>query len=259
MDPEREKDILNQGDADFTSSDALIGIDSTRDLVQVFSRDVLTRFRDVEASAVMGALELALELHQGQERADGSPYIGHLTSVASRIVLDFGIDRSTIVSAGLLHDAVEDHAAKIAARVSPHTCSKREAQRIALDYLNHEFGSEVSTAVELLTNPIDLSRDARKLMKGQGLSLSEARNQLYLQHVKASTESNEIVLVVKLSDFYDNFGSLSKITSPEKACALTAKYEPLRQYFKERLRSLPDDSIFGERRDTILEQLASMS
>lgn len=259
MQPKRENDLTSEA-VDLSSSDSLREIDGTRGLVDEFARGVLSRFEGVEALAVGRAFKLALELHSGQERADGSPYIGHLTSVASRILLDFGINDATAVSVGLLHDAVEDHSAKIAARVSPNEdFTKRESHRVALEYLGQEFGSEVATAVRLVTNPIDLFRDARKISKQEGLPLPEVKNKLYVKHVCASTDSNEIALVVKLSDFFDNFGSLANIKDVDRRAGLAAKYEPLRQHFETRLNAMSDDSIFGEQRASIMRQLASFS
>ena len=52
------------------------------------------------------ALDKAFELHNGQMRKSGEPYIIHPMSVAI-ILAQLGMDEATIVG-GLLHDVVED-------------------------------------------------------------------------------------------------------------------------------------------------------
>jgi guanosine-3',5'-bis(diphosphate) 3'-pyrophosphohydrolase len=64
----------------------------------------------------MRAAALAEELHTGQRRPDGQPYITHVVEVA-RLVLSWcpDADAAALVTA-LLHDAVEDQAARLAER-----------------------------------------------------------------------------------------------------------------------------------------------
>ena len=57
-------------------------------------------------SVIIRAYEKARELHEGQMRKSGDPYITHPIAVA-KILAGFGMDNETIV-AGLLHDSVED-------------------------------------------------------------------------------------------------------------------------------------------------------
>jgi guanosine-3',5'-bis(diphosphate) 3'-pyrophosphohydrolase len=55
---------------------------------------------------VCRAFEFAYQLHQGQNRASGEPYICHPIAVAG-LLRDLGGD-SAMIAAGFLHDIVED-------------------------------------------------------------------------------------------------------------------------------------------------------
>ncbi len=57
-------------------------------------------------SLIIKAYEIARDLHGGQLRKSGEPYIIHPVAVA-KILASFGMDNETVI-AGLLHDVVED-------------------------------------------------------------------------------------------------------------------------------------------------------
>ena len=59
---------------------------------------------------IRAAYEYAAELHEGQMRQSGEPYISHPLAVA-QIVVSLGLDTDSICAA-LLHDTVEDCAEK---------------------------------------------------------------------------------------------------------------------------------------------------
>src|SRR5690606_39312554 len=65
--------------------------------------------------------------HAGQKRSSGENYISHAVEVA-RILVELGLD-STTVSAGLLHDVVEDTTA-------------------TLEDIEREFGAEIAGIVD---------------------------------------------------------------------------------------------------------------
>ena len=54
------------------------------------------------------ALTLASRLHAGDRRVR-EPYVNHLLRVAIRIMRYYGIRDVDVITAALLHDAVEDH------------------------------------------------------------------------------------------------------------------------------------------------------
>lgn len=53
------------------------------------------------------ALTLARQLHDGQYRKDGTPYISHPLKVCSTLI-SYGIDDDVTLAAALLHDVLED-------------------------------------------------------------------------------------------------------------------------------------------------------
>ena len=59
-----------------------------------------------DTEKIMKAYELARELHEGQYRYSGDPYISHPVAVAE-IAVGLGLDTDSICAA-LLHDTVED-------------------------------------------------------------------------------------------------------------------------------------------------------
>jgi hypothetical protein len=60
------------------------------------------------------ALDLAARLHAG-DRREREPYVNHLLRVAIRIMSHYGVRDPDVITAALLHDAVEDHPAELAA------------------------------------------------------------------------------------------------------------------------------------------------
>lgn len=76
------------------------------------------------------AFRIAEQMHRGQNRRSGEPYITHPIAVA-RILTDFGLDTTTIAAA-LLHDTVEDTS-------------------YTLQRLRDDFGNEVALLVDGVT------------------------------------------------------------------------------------------------------------
>ena len=83
------------------------------------------------------AFEFAKQLHEGQFRKSGEPYISHPVAVAE-IVAGLGLDTDSICAA-LLHDTIED-------------CS----DRVDLPKIKKEFGEQVADIVDGLTKLIKI-------------------------------------------------------------------------------------------------------
>ena len=92
------------------------------------------------------ALDLAARLHAA-DRRDSEPYANHLLRVAIRIMSHYGVHDADVVSAALLHDAVEDHPGELASAAGPG------GQEAALAVLAEEFGPRVAELVAAVTNP----------------------------------------------------------------------------------------------------------
>ena len=108
------------------------------------------------------ALDLAARLHAG-DRRDREPYVNHLLRVAIRIMSHYRVRDADVVCAALLHDAVEDHAADLAAGGGgadlaacgggAELAGSGAGQPTALAVLAAEFGSRVAGLVGAVTNP----------------------------------------------------------------------------------------------------------
>jgi len=175
------------------------------------------------------ALELAARLHAA-DRREREPYINHLLRVAIRILSHYGVPDADVAIAGLLHDAVEDHAAELAPDGS------REG---ALAVLASRFGPRVASLVEAVTNP--------EYAPGRD------RNQQYREHVAESLDRSPWARVIKASDFTDNGVGLIHTTGP-KVDRLAAKYAPLIPVLRDAV-TRADTPLSAEARQRILTQL----
>ena len=129
------------------------------------------------------AFEFGYQLHKGQTRASGEPYIAHPVEVAG-ILRDLG-GSSVMISAGFLHDVVED------TDVTPEEIEAR-------------FGSEVRCLVDGVT----------KLSKFNFSSKTERQAENFRRMFLAMAEDIRVI-VVKLADRLHNMRTLEHL-SPEK-------------------------------------------
>ena len=119
--------------------------------------------------------------HQGQQRASGEPYLSHPVEVA-HLLVDFKMDVTT-VTAGLLHDVLEDtHATK--------------------DQLEREFGKEIADLVDGVTKIGKLafsSREERQAENFRKMLIAMARDLR--------------VIMIKLADRLHNMRTLHFLPS----------------------------------------------
>jgi hypothetical protein len=163
------------------------------------------------------ALDLAARLHAA-DRRQHEPYVNHLLRVATRIICYYDILDPEVICAALLHDAVEDHAAELAAD---------GGRPGALAALAAQFGERVADLVGAVTNPdYEPGRD---------------QHDQYREHVLASLDASPWARVIKASDFTDNGVGLIHTTGPI-AVKLAAKYAPLVPVLRE-LIGRPDTPL----------------
>ncbi|MEB3268486.1 MAG: bifunctional (p)ppGpp synthetase/guanosine-3',5'-bis(diphosphate) 3'-pyrophosphohydrolase [Leptolyngbya sp.] len=132
---------------------------------------------------VCRAFEFAYQLHQGQLRASGEPYICHPIAVAG-LLRDLGGD-SAMIAAGFLHDIVED-------------------TEVTLEEIEANFGEEVRRLVEGVT----------KLSKFNFQSKTERQAENF-RRMFLSMAQDVRVIVVKLADRLHNMRTLEHL-KPEK-------------------------------------------
>ena len=178
------------------------------------------------------ALDLASRLHAG-DRRDTEPYVNHLLRVAIRIMSHYGVHDTDVVCAALLHDAVEDHAADLAA------CGGRADQQAALAVLAAEFGPRVAELVGVVTNP--------------PYAPDRDQDEQYREHVADGLRDNPWARVIKASDFTDNGVGLIHTTGP-RLHRLAGKYAPLVPVLRD-LIARPDTPLDAAVKEHILAQL----
>ncbi len=132
---------------------------------------------------VCRAFDFAYDLHQGQYRASGEPYICHPIAVAG-LLRDLGGD-SAMIASGFLHDIVED-------------------TETSFEDIQQHFGEEVRQLVEGVT----------KLSKFNFESKTERQAENFRRMFLAMAQDIRVI-VVKLADRLHNMRTLEHL-SPEK-------------------------------------------
>ena len=154
-----------------------------------------------EVEAVKKAYNYAEQLHQGQYRQSGEPYIIHPLNVAY-ILAEMHADRDT-VCAGLLHDTLED-------------------TNITKEDIAHDFNQNVANLVDGVT----------KLSK---MNFSSKQDQNYANSRKIITGITEDVriIIIKLADRLHNMRTLefkSEFKQKENALETMEIFVPLAYY-----------------------------
>ncbi|MUG98950.1 RelA/SpoT family protein [Scytonema sp. UIC 10036] len=148
--------------------------------------------RHSESSLIFRAFEFAYQLHQGQYRKSGEPYISHPVAVAG-ILRDLG-GSATMIAAGLLHDVVED-------------------TNVTIEEIEQHFGIEVRQLVEGVT----------KLSKINFKSKTESQAENF-RRMFLSMAQDIRVIVVKLADRLHNMRTLEHLPEDKrKAIALETR------------------------------------
>ena len=132
---------------------------------------------------VCRAFEFAYQLHKGQKRASGEPYIAHPVAVAG-LLRSLGGD-SAMIAAGFLHDVVED-------------------TEVTADEIETIFGAEVRHLVEGVTKLSKFNFDSKKEQQAENF------RRMFLAMAKDIR-----VIVVKLADRLHNMRTLEHL-KPEK-------------------------------------------
>ena len=146
--------------------------------------------KNYDLSKITAAYEFAAELHEGQFRVSGEPYISHPIAVAE-IVAGLGLDTDSICAA-LLHDTVED-------------CS----EKVDLQIIKQKFGATVSMLVDGLTKLTQIPFADKEEQEVENL------RKMFLAMSK-----DVRVIFIKLCDRLHNMRTL--YTKPENKRRITA-------------------------------------
>ncbi|GBF81607.1 RelA/SpoT family protein [Aphanothece sacrum] len=136
-----------------------------------------------DLNLICRAFNFANQLHEGQYRKSGEPYIAHPVAVAG-LLRDLGGDKA-MIAAGFLHDVVED-------------------TEITLEDIEKQFGEEVRHLVEGVT----------KLSKLNFSSTTEQQAENFRRMFLAMAKDIRVI-VVKLADRLHNMRTLDALR-PDK-------------------------------------------
>jgi guanosine-3',5'-bis(diphosphate) 3'-pyrophosphohydrolase len=151
--------------------------------------ELIDRVRSYQPTApvevIQKAYDFSAEVHKGQRRASGEPYLTHPVQVAG-IIADMRLDVASIVTA-LLHDTVEDTLA-------------------TLEQVEREFGPEVATLVDGVT----------KIGQIEFTSREEKQAENFRKMLLAMARDLRVILV-KLADRTHNMRTLGHLTPERQA------------------------------------------
>lgn len=151
--------------------------------------------RHYNREKIDAAFNYAAELHAGQMRLSGEPYISHPLAVAE-IVISLGLDTDSVCAA-LLHDTVED-------------C----ADKTNLDILRERFGDDVAMLVDGLTKLVLIDVEDK-----------EEANIENIRKMLLAMSKDIRVIFIKLCDRLHNMRTLSaKKSDRQRAIALETMY-----------------------------------
>ncbi|WPX98074.1 RelA/SpoT family protein [Candidatus Fokinia crypta] len=193
------------------------------------------RFQNIDRSAVERAIHVARNLHSGQKRSSGEPYVLHCIEVAM-IVLQFNLNTKAVVAA-ILHDVLEDS-----------SCTIQELRAL--------FGEKEAELVDGLT----------KVKKDTYLSAAFRYSQSMKKFLLAGAD-DIIVLLIKLADRLHNMKtiqSLKKSRKIERIARETLKiYVPLAEklgieWCKNELANLASDALDAAMHRRIVQRLNSV-
>ena len=213
--------------------------DSLKDMnANDLSHEIFLRLElmDVDSNEFSDILELTSILHAEQRRRPRVPgqealYIEHPLRVSLRLLRQGVKDPATIKGA-LLHDAVEDGSITFARDfLGEQDVDEPRARERFISFISESHGRDTAAVVSAVTN--DYVPEEQKAHRSK-----EEKNRLYREHVVREINSDERALLVKLSDFLDNGGSLHHTDIPgfeEKTKGQAVKYLPLSEVFLEKL------------------------
>ncbi|HEX4895390.1 MAG TPA: HD domain-containing protein, partial [Solimonas sp.] len=131
---------------------------------------------DDQIAQVRRAAEFATNVHDGQRRQSGEPYVYHPLAVA-RILAEMRLDHTTLIAA-ILHDVIEDTG-------------------VSKESLAVEFGQDVAELVDGVS----------KVTRIEGRSRAELQAESFRKLLLAMTQDLRVILV-KLADRLHNMRTL---------------------------------------------------
>jgi (p)ppGpp synthase/HD superfamily hydrolase len=175
-------------------------------LAEMLRTHFVENFPLADVQRLGDAIQVASYLHRTDIRRGNRgdlpnpPYIEHPLRVAVRLFKYFGVKDASTIIAAILHDTVEDHPWEFADFEGVYRSNMTDeymARVRALEFIADHFGFVTASLVALVSNP---------LFSGEGGK--EAKIAAYQKHVNHAVEGSPQALIIKISDFVDNAGSL---------------------------------------------------
>lgn len=167
---------------------------------------------DGDNSKIFSALGMVMLAHSGDIRRRDDSCLNHILRVAL-MAGDLVDNKAEILLLGLLHDVVEDYPEYITGTVDE-----------LWNYLEKEYGKNVTSALDALTNPPDVEEEEKS---GHHTPV------LYHKHIE-HTLKNEYASFVKLADFTDNVMIVNLSDDIKWKAELNRRYHPVIPLFMER-------------------------
>jgi hypothetical protein len=193
-------------------------------------QDLAPADRDTLADAA----DWAARLHAGQRRTR-EPYLNHVLRVTLRMLCHYQVTDVDVLTAGLLHDAVEDQAWAVAGVPKHGTPPVEEALAAVAARVN----PRVARLVRAVTLP-DLPAGKDRIIS-------------YVEHLAAALADEPWARVIKLSDFTDNGVGIVHTVGP-KVTRSARKYNAALPVLRDLLER-PDTPLVAPVKEHIREQL----
>ena len=161
----------------------------------------VNEYNSTELNKVIKAYEFAKNLHEGQFRQSGEPYIDHPTTVAY-ILADMYADCNTLCAA-LLHDTLEDTS-------------------VTKDVISDKFNSDVANLVDGVTKISKLN-----------FSNKQEQNMANTRKIITGITNDVRIIIIKLADRLHNMRTLqfkSPLKQKENALETMEIFAPLSYY-----------------------------
>lgn len=203
------------------------------DVVGTRARALGTRVVDTFDSTqdrefLANALNWALRCCDGQYR-QGIPYFVHVADVAERVLEWFGGTDAEVIAAALLHDALEDNPALLAARAVNRRGNVRLDAHAAITEM---FSGRVAEQVWAVTNPVFSEVIAERYgYRARTDAYDATLLNLYAQHFVDLFERGPMeAIAIKLADMRDNAVNVGRVNDPGTYAWLVRKYRPTLGY-----------------------------
>jgi guanosine-3',5'-bis(diphosphate) 3'-pyrophosphohydrolase len=147
--------------------------------VEQLVEKVVAYHADADTALIRHAFEFSEQMHRGQLRQSGDPYLVHPVGVAS-LIADLKLDVPSVCS-GLLHDTVED-------------------TLTSLEQVEREFGAEIASLVDGVT----------KISQVNFTSREEKQADNFRKMILAMSRDLRVILI-KLADRTDNMRTLDHL------------------------------------------------